>query len=163
MRKLPTWVLVLAGVFIVIVCIGIAAVIATTAWVQQNLAIETTTEADATTQFDQVRQKFSDGPLLEIRGDRPVYSGKRTPPASPPRLERLHVLVWDPSEERRLSFSLPFWFLRLKSGPIALSSHASGMDDLGVNLSPEELEKYGPGIVLDTTSGDGERVLIWTE
>jgi hypothetical protein len=37
------------------------------------------------------------------------------------------------------------------------------MDDEGVDLRPEDIEKFGPGIVLDTTSPSGERVLVWTQ
>jgi hypothetical protein len=73
------------------------------------------------------------------------------------------VLVWDPRENRLVSVAIPFWLLRLKSGPIEFSAYASGWDDDRVDLRPEEIERYGPGIILDTTSPKGERVLLWAE
>jgi len=166
MSKRRNWPWILFGVGVVIVVIGIAAVIATTAWVQQNLTVQDSTDGDAQRQFDTVRERFAGRPpLLELRDGRPAYTGGKPPepPASPAPVSRLNVLVWDPDDRRLASFALPFWFLRLKSGPIEFSSYASGMDDDGVNLRPEDIEKLGPGILLDTTSPTGDRVLVWTE
>jgi hypothetical protein len=164
MSKRRNWPWILFGVFVVLVVIGIAAIVATTAWVQQNLSVQESSEVDAEREFDAVRTRFAGRPpLLELRDGRPVYTGGQPPEAQPTPLDRLHVLVWDPNERRLASFAMPFWFLRLKTGPIEFSSYASGMDDEGVDLRPEDIEKFGPGIVLDTTSPSGERVLVWTQ
>jgi hypothetical protein len=159
------WVLIAFGVAVMLVFIGIGAIIAVTAWFQQNLHVETRTERDAHTEFEAVRQKFgSRAPLLEIRDGRPHYTGQRDQtPSSTTKLETLHVLVWDPEDERLARVALPFWVLRMKSDPIEFSAYASGMDDEDVDLRPEDIEKYGPGIVLDTTSPNGERVLLWAQ
>ena len=58
---------------------------------------------------------------------------------------------------------VPFWLLRLKSGPIAFSSYASGFDDRRVRLRVEDIERRGPGIVLDVAEPNEGRVLIWAE
>ncbi|HUE88642.1 MAG TPA: hypothetical protein VMO26_21405 [Vicinamibacterales bacterium] len=166
MSKRRNWPWILFGVAVVIVVIGIAAIVATTAWVQQNLTVQDSTDVDAEREFDAVRARFAGRPpLLELRNGRPVYTGGQPPEpeASPPRLDRLNVLVWDPDDQRLASFAMPFWFLRLKSGPIEFSAYASGMDNEGVELRPEDIEKFGPGIVIDTTSPSGERVLVWTQ
>jgi type II secretory pathway pseudopilin PulG len=166
MSKRRNWPWILFGVGVVIVVIGIAAIVATTAWVQQNLTVQDSNEGDAEREFDAVRARFSGRPpLLELRDGRPVYTGGKPPEAqaSPAPLDRLHVLVWDPKDRRLASFAVPFWFLRLKSSPIEFSSYASGLDDGGVDLRPEDIEKFGPGIVIDTASPSGERVLVWTQ
>lgn len=166
MSKRRNWLWIILGVVIVLFFIGIGAVIVTTAWVQQNLNISETTEPSALREFESVRSRFTNRPpLLELRDGRPVYAGGTPParPASPATLDRLHVLVWDPDESRLASVAIPFWLLRLKSGPIEFSAYASGMDDKGVNLSPEDIERYGPGIILDTTSPKGERILLWAQ
>ena len=51
----------------------------------------------------------------------------------------------------------------MKSDPIQFSAYASGLDEEGVSLRPEDIEKYGPGIILDTRTRDGERVLVWAQ
>jgi type II secretory pathway pseudopilin PulG len=166
MTKRRNWPWILFGVGVVLVVLGIAAVIATTAWVQQNVTVQDSNDVDAEREFDAVRTRFAGRPpLLELRDGRPVYTGGKPPEAqaTPTTIDRLHVLVWDPRERRLASFAMPFWLLRLKSGPIEFSSYASGMDGEGVNLRPEDIEKFGPGIVLDTASPSGERVLVWTQ
>jgi hypothetical protein len=165
MKKRRNWLLIIFGVAVLLVFIGIGAIIAVTAWFQQNMSMQETSEREALGQFESVRQKFPNkAPLLEMRDGKPFYSGNRSPerPSTTP-LERLHVMVWDDDEERLMSFSMPFWLLRLKSTPIQFSSYASGMDDGGVDLRPEDIEKHGPGIILDTTSRQGERVLLWAQ
>jgi hypothetical protein len=166
MKKRRNWLWILFGVFIVLVFLGIGAIVATTAWVQQNLSVSERTEADAQREFDAVRARYtSRPPLLDLRNGRPVYTGGNAPAPqpNPAPVDRLHVLAWDPDEGRLASFSIPFWLLRLKSGPIEFSSYASGMDDEGVDLRPEDIERHGPGIILDTTSRSGERVLLWAQ
>ena len=61
---------------------------------------------------------------------------------------------------RLARFSVPFWLLRMKAEPFRFSTYASGLDD-HVNLKPEDIEKYGSGIILDTQTKSGERVLLW--
>jgi hypothetical protein len=164
MKKRRNWILVAFGIAVLLVFVGIGAIVAVTAWFQQNLSMQQTTAGDAQSQFDSVRQQYPNrAPLLEMRDGKPAYSGNR--PAAGPRaaLETLHVMVWDDDEERLMSFSIPFWLLRMKSTPIQLSSYASGMDDNGVDLRPEDIEKYGAGIILDTASRSGERILLWAQ
>lgn len=165
MSKRRTWLWIIFGVCIVLVFLGIGAIVATTAWVQQNLTVTEATEDNAEQEFDAVRTRYAGRPpLLELRDGKPAYTGGAAPASDSAKpLDYLHVLVWDPDERKLASFSLPFWLLRLKTGPIEFSSYASGMDDAGVRLSPEDIEKHGPGIILDTTSRKGERILLWAE
>jgi hypothetical protein len=51
----------------------------------------------------------------------------------------------------------------MKPGRFQFSSYADGFDDDELNMSVEDLERHGPGIVLDTTSRNGERVLVWAQ
>jgi hypothetical protein len=165
MRKPRNWVIVLFGVVVLIVFVGIGAVIGVTAWFQQNLRVEDSTASEAQSAFDEVRQRYSGRqPLLELRDGRPAYANGK-PDESRPRtqLETLHVIAWDPDDERLTNVAIPFWILRLKTGPIQFSSYASGLDDRGVDLRPEEIERYGAGIILDTTTRSGERVLLWAQ
>ena len=58
---------------------------------------------------------------------------------------------------------VPFWFVRLKSGPIEFSTYASGLDKVGASLKVEDIERYGKGIIVDASMPRGERALIWAE
>ena len=166
MKKRRNWLLVLFGVGVLVVFVGIGAIIAVSAWVQQNLTVHESTGADAQAQFDAVRRQFGGRPpLLELRNGRPAYVAG-TPPAgsaTPAPLDRMHVLVWEPEDARLVSLSIPFWVLRLKTTPIQFSSYVSGFDENGVKLRPEDLERHGAGIILDTNTPKGERVLLWAQ
>jgi hypothetical protein len=73
------------------------------------------------------------------------------------------VMAWDDEEGQLVAFSLPFWLLRMKSGPIRLSAYSQGWDDRGVSFRIEDLERHGPGLVLDVQERREGRVLIWAE
>ena len=155
----------LSGVGVLIVFVGIGVVIAIAAWFQQNLHVQNSTPSEAQTAFQEVRQRFRErAPLLEFRNGRPAYAAGR-PDASGPRkeLESLNVLGWDPDDKRLSRITVPFWLLRLKSRPISFSAYATGLDDEGVSLRPEDIERYGAGVILDTTTPSGERVLLWAQ
>ena len=165
MKKRRNWILIVFGVLVLVVFVGIGAVIAIAAWFQQNLQVQRTSEPEAESAFVEVRQKFTTrGPLLEIRNGRPAYAAGRPPQsAQTTSLTTLHVLAWDPDDEELARFAIPFWLLRLKSDPIEFSTYASGLDDDGVELRVEDIERYGPGIILDTTSPGRVRVLVWAQ
>lgn len=75
----------------------------------------------------------------------------------------LHVLAFDSNSEEMVRFSLPFWLLRMKSGPIRLSAYQQGWDDRGVSFDIADAEKAGPGIVIDAKERREGRLLVWTE
>ena len=157
------WVLILFGVAVLVVFIGIGAIIAVTAWFQQNLQVETRTAAAAEQEFDAVRKQFADRlPLLEMHDGRPRFTAEhdQPAPASPARLESLNVLAWDPDDQHLARVAIPFWLVRMKAEPFRFSAYASGFDDR-IDLRPQDIEKYGPGIILDTQRDSGARVLLW--
>jgi hypothetical protein len=157
------WGPILFGVAVLVVFVGIGAVIFSVAWFRENVTIEPATEASAVTTFDDVRRRHAEkAPLVEVR-DAGV---KRNPPPDGTRrtpLTTLHVLAWDPREERLVKFSLPFWFLRLKETPIQFGTEAGGLDDIGLQLTVGDIERYGPGIVADVELRRGARAMLWAE
>ncbi|MGH9176783.1 MAG: hypothetical protein ACRD1H_20610 [Vicinamibacterales bacterium] len=160
------WPYVVLGVAVLLVFVGIGAIIASIAWFQQNMQVETSSERDAQTEFDSVRQKFGGRePLLEMHDGVPRYTRAREESRSTAgvSLSTLNILVWDPDDERLARIALPFWLLRMKSDPIQLGAYASGLDEGGVNVRPEDIEKYGAGVILDTGTSSGERVLLWAQ
>lgn len=160
------WPYIVLGVAILFIFLAIGAILAVTAWFQENMEVATSTDRDAQTEFDDVRQRFGGRePLLEMHNGVPRYTKARdaSRAASGTSLSTLNILVWDPDEERLARIALPFWLLRLKSDPIRLGAYASGLDEGGVTLRPEDIEKYGAGIILDTETSSDERVLLWAQ
>ena len=116
-------------------------------------------------EFAKQRERFAGKkPLIEIVDGRPQYLGDRAgAPASTVPLKTMHVMAWDDDEGKLVTFSLPFWLLRLKSGPIQLSAYSQGWDDRGVSFRVEDLEKHGPGLLMDLSEPAEGRVMIWVE
>ena len=75
----------------------------------------------------------------------------------------MHVLTWDPDDERLVSLSIPFWLLRrMGRGTINLSGDDDDpFDDL--DLTFEDLEWHRPGLILDYAREGDDRVLVWTQ
>ena len=160
------WPYIVLGIAVLLVFVGIGAIVAVTAWFQQNMEVEPRSERDAQTEFDGVRQKFSGRePLLEMHDGVPRYTKAREAGRSldGSSLSTLNILVWDADEERLARIALPFWLLRMKSDPIHLGAYASGLEEGGVDVRAEDIEKYGPGLILDTETSSGERVLLWAQ
>lgn len=163
MAQRRTWVLVLFGAFVLIVVIGIGGIIATTMWFQQNVTVEGRAEGEAMAAFDVVRQRYAGrAPLLEMRDGRPARNNAGQA-GTGAQITTLHILVWDPDDSQFTDVSVPFWVLRMQTGTISFNEFVSDIDDSTGSLSAEDLERYGPGIVLDTTLRSGERLLLWAE
>jgi hypothetical protein len=72
------------------------------------------------------------------------------------------VLAWDPEDEELVRFELPFWLIRLKESPIRFGTFATGLDELRISMTAADIERYGPGIIIDITR-DGKDVLVWVD
>jgi hypothetical protein len=121
------------------------------------------TEPTAVRSFDEVRQRFKEGPILDIV-DRHTARVRRPAPAAPAavRLQHLQIMAWDPDDERMVHVTLPFWLLRMKAGPIDFAAHVR-ISEGPARITVEELERYGPALLIDHEERGRDRLLIWTE
>ena len=106
-----------------------------------------------------------DEPLVGLtreNGDIQVEVLRRDQP-SDVRPRWLHVMVWDPSEERLVNVRVPLWLLRFGDNATVNFSETDG-DVVGdLDLTLDDLDHHGPGLVLDYQDADRERVLLWAE
>jgi hypothetical protein len=164
--KVKTWVWVLVAVAVVCV-LGLVAFAGIAAYfVAQHIETTKATPASAAREFDAVKAGFAgQKPLIELdkRGqflkantDRPVPANVRPP-------DHLHLLAFDPSDRRIVRFNLPFWLLRLKAGDTTIDLNGNRMDLEDLRISVEDLERFGPALIVDHTAPDGERVLVWSK
>ena len=130
--------------------------------------VETTaaTPASAAQQFDAVKAGFAgQKPLVELdsRGDFIRANTDRPIPANVTAPEQLHLLAFDPSEGRVVRFKLPFWVLRMKKGNTTIDLNGNRMDLEDLRLSVDDLERFGPTLIVDHKGTDGTRVLVWSK
>lgn len=127
---------------------------------------EASNEATASRAFEEVRGRFSAvGPVLEIR-DRELVLLRKAPDAAPAhRIQTIHVLTWNPDEGNLTRITVPMWVLRMSDDPIDLSTDPrSGVSIRnGISIRPEDIERYGPTLLVDHQDEDGERVLVWSD
>jgi hypothetical protein len=164
-KKKRTWLWIVLGIFFLFVVVAIGGIIFSVAFVRQSMTVTGMSEGDADKEFEAVRAKFAGRqPLIQMIDGQAQYVGDSatTTPSTVP-LKSMHVMAWDDEEGQLVTFSLPFWLLRLKSGPIRLSAYSQGWDDRGVSFRVEDLERHGPGLLLDVYERREGRVIIWAE
>ena len=167
MAKKTSWPVIILGIsaFVLVVGVGLVAVVGWVIYQQFAFQAKTATEVSADEEFARVVAKF-DGqqPYLVIKDGEPVISG--APAAEPGKpVEALHIIVWDPDEQKVVRLNMPFWLLRMTKGqPIRISSddNLSG-DAVKLKITADDLERRGPGLVLDHKEASGERVLVWAQ
>ena len=167
MAKKTSWAVIIVGisVFVLVVGAGLVGVVGYVIYQQFAFQAKTATEMSADEEFAQIVAKFEgQKPYLVIEDGEPVVSEE--PPAAPGRpIEALHIIVWDPDERKVIRLNMPFWLLRMTKGqPIRISSHDdSGGKAMKLRITADDLEKRGPGLILDHKEATGERVLVWAQ
>lgn len=162
-KKKRTWLWILLGVFAFFVITGVSMALFTAYYIGSHLEIVETQPTDAVKAFEEARAKFpGQQPLLEFVDGRARKATTATGSSSV-KLTTLHIIAFDDDEGHLVRVDVPFWLLRLKSGPISFSSYASEIDDSRFKLTVDELDRRGPGLVLDLSEPSEGRVLIWAE
>jgi hypothetical protein len=164
-KKKNTWIWVVLGIFVFLGVLFIGGIVGVAILFRQSLDVtENISASSASTEFDAVYARFpGQQPLIQLIDDRPQLVEERAgSPGASQSLTTLHVLAFDDDDENLAKLSIPWWLIRMKSGPIRLSAYQQGWDDRGVSFRVEDIEKHGPGIIVDVKRSEG-RMLIWAE
>lgn len=168
-NKIPTWVSVLIAGVIIVGILAVAVVGGAAFFIYRHVNTTFTEPQNAATEFSQARSRFAgQKPLIEMRNDDAPIMHRELVKAGaerPARIEAVRVLVYDRFAGKLVRVSIPLWLLRM-----APSKHFSFLSDNGidvdsdrVNLTLEDLERMGPGLILDQKDRRGSEVLVWTE
>ena len=165
-----TWIsIVIASV--VVVCLLAPAVVGGNAFfLYRHFDSPPTTEKTAEEELAAARARFQgQRPLIEIRreGGEPILhrdllsSGKM--PDTP--LQSLRVLAYDDDSGRLVRVSIPFWLLRLfpSKNLSFLNDEGIDIDTRRIRLTLDDVERRGPGLLLDQKDRRGSQVIVWTE
>jgi len=163
--KKVIWFIVGLGGVVLLAGAGLIAVV--TYSIFQHLEVRSMSSASAEQEYEQVRSRLVNrAPLVEIDSDNWDSIRVNRPPeqSDSKPLTTLRILAWDPRDAKLSRFELPFWLLRLnlRSHPVnwQWNQHLR-LENL--KLTTEDLERHGPGLVLDYQGRRGERVLVWSE
>jgi hypothetical protein len=83
------------------------------------------------------------------------------------RASQLNVLAWDPGDREMVRVSVPLWLLHKVEHDVDWDDidgeghdHEPWRRQMG-KLRWEDIERAGPGILLEVTEDEGDRVLVW--
>lgn len=164
--KVKTWVWVVVG----IVVVGIIGIIAMAAaglyFFTRNIQTTHASPAVASRTFDDVRARFADQkPLIELDNDGEFLRSnlERVRPANPPVIDAIHVMAYDPDDARVVNVSIPFWLMRMQRGGSVINFNGNDMNLEDLKITIEDLERFGPTLIVDHKSSRGDRVLVWSQ
>jgi hypothetical protein len=163
MAKVRTWIWIVAGLFVMGV-MGLVAMAAAGFWfAKSHIDVRSTPAPVARSEFETIREKFpSQKPLIELDDNGDFLRANTDRPAGDHRPETLYVMAFNPRDHRVVRVSVPFWLLRFKThGRIMMNGGDLDLEDL--HLTVEDLERYGPTLILDHKAEDGARVLVWSQ
>jgi len=102
-------------------------------------------------------------PLLKRDESGTLVRRQDAPTAGEIRPRHLRILAYWSRDSRLVQTEVPFWFFRLKGPALALALRRTGIDLEALGLTPADLARSGPGLVLDELRPGGDRLLVWLE
>jgi hypothetical protein len=174
--KTPTWVWVVLGIVGFFVLAGIGLVGGGILMVRSHFHTEVAEKQTADQEFARQRARFAGQlPLVELRKSlaedekmvihRPAESAERHT-----ELKTIRVLVYDSQQSRLIHIDVPLWIMRLmpanrgtRGRQMTLRGNGVDFDFNNGDLTLEDLERHGPGLVVDGIDSRGAQVLVWAE
>jgi hypothetical protein len=165
-----TWVSIAIASVIIVGLVALTALGGATFFIFRHVDAEIVGQAGARQEFQSARERFTgQEPLIEIgKDDAPTIRRDLIPSVSSGRrVATLRVLAYDEHSGKVVRIAIPIWLLRLLP-----SRHLSFLNDQGIDvdidservgLTLDDLERRGPGLVLDQNDHRGSLVLVWVE
>jgi hypothetical protein len=164
--KVKTWV----WVVLAIVVTGILGVVAMAGvglyFFSQHIDTRAASPANAAHDFERVKARFTgQKPLIELdeHGRYLRSHTDRKPPRDVKPPESINVLAFDPDEGRVVQVNIPFWLVRMKMRGTTIDLNGRHMNLEDLQLTVEDLERFGPTLIIDHSTTSGERVLVWSQ
>jgi hypothetical protein len=83
-------------------------------------------------------------------------------------LNTLHLMYWQADEKRLTRMNFPIWFVRVKTThSINLGTYTSLLAGdwahFELSVTVQDLQRRGPGLILDHQLAEQDRLLLWTD
>jgi hypothetical protein len=163
---LVTRFVVLGGALAAIATVGVILAFV----VIHRTSIGTTTEV-ADVEFSRLRARFIDQqPLLDMSRRDAAGVVTRTAGAAP--LRSFHTVIFDTrGGERLVRIDVPYWFARRfagRDGGFKWLGQLTFLDDTefdpeAIRLSVDQLERRGPGLIVDYRHPNGGQFISWVD
>jgi len=174
--KTPTWVWVVFGILGFCALIFIALVGGSIFMFRQHVHTDAVPKQTAQQEFDRQRNRFA--------GQRPLVQVTKTPddndnvvvhrpPASATRradLQAIKALTYDERNGRLITIDVPVWLARWalshqggSAGHRRMTFGDGTVEFESGDLTFDDIERNGPGLILDAVGERGAQVLVWAE
>jgi hypothetical protein len=161
-----TWISIAIAIGIIFVVLGVA-ILGTAFYVfRRHVTAQFVSSETAHEEFQRTRQRFAgQQPLIDLsHGPHNPVVHERT--ANGSEIETVRVLAFDPAAGKLVRVNLPFWLLRMApSRNFTFRSEGDfDFDSERLHLTIDDLERAGPGLILDTRDPrKGTLVIVWAE
>jgi hypothetical protein len=157
--KVALWIVAI-GAALALVIGGAAAIV-----VVRHTTITVSQGQEADNAFETARARFPVRlPLVQIVDPGPIMMDVRLnkAPGSAPRqhLQDFHVLAWDSRSGKLVRSRAPVWWMNFSAENVLANL---GVPMGGLTLTVADVERYGPGIIVDFAPPGGGRVLVWVQ
>ncbi len=163
-----TWISVLIAAVIIVGILAVAAIGGVAYFIHRHVDTQFAGSESAAQQFQQARARFAgQQPLIEIQKNDRALLHREVIRASGTgsKLEVLRVIAYDNRAGKLVNVSIPFWLLRMMPSKnfSFLNDNGIDFDSERVHLTVDDLERRGPGLILDQADRRGSQVLVWSE
>jgi hypothetical protein len=173
--KTPTWVWVVFGILGFCALLFIAVVGGTIFMFRSHVHTDAMPKQTAQQEFDRQRNRFAgQEPLVQIakaqENDSKVVVHR--PPQTATRhqdLQAIRVLTYDERNGRLVKADVPIWLARWAlsrggaHGRRTVSIGDGTVELESGDLTFDDIERHGPGLILDIVDERGAQVLVWAE
>jgi hypothetical protein len=159
------WIPIVVGIAIFVVLVGAGLVGGFAYMVAQQVKVQEMPAAAGQEEFDRVVARFAgQQAFIEMPGDSggetKVHHELETHGTG--SISTLRICAWSPRDRKLVNVDLPFWMMRL-TGNRPMELHAGSSGAVVLEVTPEQVDRRGPGLVLNHTRHRGDRLVIWTE
>jgi hypothetical protein len=173
--KTPTWVWVVFGILGFCALLFIAFVGGTIFMFRSHVHTDAMPRQTAQQEFDRQRNRFAgQEPLVQVAKEQENDSKVvvHRPPQSATRqdLQAIRVLTYDERNGRLVTIDVPVWLARWafsnrggRGGRRTVSIGNGSIELESGDLTFDDIERHGPGLILDATDERGAQVLVWAE
>ncbi len=163
------WVPIVAGIVIFVVIVGLGLVAGAVYLFTRQVGVQTMASATAgSEEFEKLRAAlagqtaFIEMPPEDGEGEPVVHRELATHPAG--QITVVHVRVWAPRDRKLVRVDLPMWTLRLMgSKPITIQTGHGSFNGVSLKVTADDIDRRGPGLILDHSGRRGDRLLVWSE
>jgi hypothetical protein len=160
------WIPIIVGIVIFVTLVGAGLLGGLVYVVTRQVKVQTMTASGGQEEFDRLQAAMAgQKPFLELPApgsDGEVVVHREMATGDTGSVSVLHVRVWSPRDRKLVNVDLPFWLMRL-TGNKPITLNAGSLRRVPLTVTPEEIDRRGPGLILNWASAHGERLLVWTE